>query len=134
MLGDYIGEVRGQSIGTRVLPDDGHGPRMEVTDSGAGTLYGLHVNQTVTYTTTMRPNGTMAGEGTGLVMSETGDSATFRGFGVGRMVGGGASSWRGTLIFETTSERLSKLNGLAALFEYEIDASGKSDGKLTEWK
>ena len=134
MLGEHIGEFRGQSIGTRVLPDEGRGPRMEVTDHGHGTLYGVPVSRTVTYMSVMRPNGTITAEGTGMVTSETGDTATFRGFGVGRFVGAGASSWRGTMIFETESEKLAGLNGIAVLFEFEVDASGKSEGNFTEWK
>jgi hypothetical protein len=95
MLGEQIGEARGQTIGIRVLPDEGNGPRMEVTDRSAGTLYGEHINTTVTYTGTMRPNGTIYGSGTGTVMADTGDTASFRGAGVGRIVRPGITTWRG---------------------------------------
>lgn len=134
MLGESLGEVRGQTIGTRILPDVGQGPRMEITDQGVGTLCGVSVNQTVTYIGTVRPNGTIAGEGSGVTMTSSGGSATFRGVGVGRFVRPGVTSWRGSLFFETASAELARLNGIAALFEYEIDESGKSEGRLFEWK
>ena len=134
MLGEMAGEVRGQQGGMRVLADEGHGPRMEVTDQGMGTLFGVGVSQTVTYVGTMRPNGTVAGEGTGVAMTANGGAATFRGVGVGRFVGQGAMSWRGSLFYETASEELARLNGIAVLFEYEIDETGKSVGRLYEWK
>jgi len=134
MLGDKIGEVRGQAISTRVLPDEGNGPRLETTDQGAGTIYGVHVNQTVTYVGTLRPNGTISGEGVGVTMTEDGEAATFRGVGVGTFVRPGVTSWRGSLFYETGSEKLKALNGIACVFEYSIDESGKSEGTLYEWK
>lgn len=134
MLGERIGDLLGQSISTRVLPDEGNGPRLEITDQETGTLYGVHVTSTVTYTGTMRPNGTIAGEGIGVVMTEDGGSATFRGSGVGTFVRPGVTRWVGTLLFETDSDALSKLNGIAALFEYSVDEGGKTEGHLTEWR
>ena len=134
MLGEKIGDLRGQTTSTRVLPDLGSGPRMEITDQSTGTMYGLHVNATITYLGTLRPNGTISGEGTGVLMTEDGEAATYRGAGVGTIVRPGVTSWRGSLFFETESKKLSKLNGIACLFEYSVDEGGKSEGHLTEWK
>ena len=134
MLGEQIGDARGQSISTRVLPDEGHGPRIEVTDQQVGTLYGVNATFVVTYISTLRPNGTIAGEGTGIAMTTDGGSATFRGRGVGKFVRPGVTSWRGALFYETATPELSRLNGIAVLFEYEVDESGKSEGHLYEWK
>jgi hypothetical protein len=134
MLGENVGEIRGQTIGTRILPDEGHGPRMETTDRGTGTLCGVHVDIIATYIGILRPNGTIEGSGTGVVMTEDGESATFRATGVGTPVRPGSVSWRGALFFETTAAKLSRLNGIAAAFEYLVDESGKSEGHLHEWK
>lgn len=134
MLGERIGELNGQTIGTRILTDEGRGPRMEVTDHATGVLYGIQVTSTVTYIGTLRPNGTITGEGTGFVLTADGHSANFRGTGVGTFTRPGAISWRGALFFETTADELSRLNGIAALFEYQVDESGKSEGQFTEWK
>jgi hypothetical protein len=134
MLGEQLGDVRGQSISTRILPDIGQGPRMEITDQSTGMLCGVHVTSTVTYIGTLRPNGTIAGDGTGVVMTEDGESATFRGAGVGTFSRPGATRWRGCLLYETNSMKLSRLNGIATLFEYEVDEGGKSEGHFYEWK
>lgn len=134
MLGEKIGDVRGQAVSVRVLPDEGSGPRLETTDTGIGTLCGIQCTQTVTYIGTLRPNGTIQGAGDGVVMGENGEVATFRGAGVGTFVRPGVTSWRGTLLYESASEGLARLNGIAVLFEYEIDESGKSEGHLYEWK
>jgi hypothetical protein len=133
MLGEKVGDVRGQIITTRVLGDDGAGARMESTDQGIGTLYGIQVTQTVTYVGTLRPNGTISGHANGIVMAENGDAGTFTSHGVGTFVRPGVTKWRGTLCYEATGE-LTRLNGIAVLFEYEIDESGKSEGHLYEWK
>jgi hypothetical protein len=134
MLGQNIGEVRGQIIGTRILPDEGQGQRMEMTDRAVGTLCGVHIVSTVTYTGVMRSNGTIAGSGIGAVATEDGEMATFRGTGVGRFTRPGVTTWRGALFYETDSAKLSALNGIAVLFEYEVDESGKSEGHFFEWK
>jgi hypothetical protein len=134
MLGEVIGDTRGQTISTRILPDLGQGPRMEITDQAVGTLYGVGVTQTVTYIGTLRPNGTISGEGTGVMMTTDGESATFRGVGVGTFSRAGATTWRGALFYETASASLARLNGIAAVFEYSVDEGGKSEGHLTEWK
>ena len=134
MLGKTVGDVRGQAISTRILPDLGQGPRMETTDQGIGTLCGVHVTQTVTYVGTLRPNGTITGIADGVCMTEKGEGATFKGLGVGTFVRPGVTSWRGCLTYETAGTELAALNGIAVLFEYQIDESGKSEGHLFEWK
>ena len=134
MLGEKIGDVLGQTISTRILPDEGSGPRMEITDQGTGTMYGVHVTSTITYVGTLRPNGTISGHGTGVLMTEDGEAASFQGTGVGTFIRPGVTSWRGTLIYETAAKKLNKLNGIAVLFEYTVDEGGKSEGHLFEWK
>jgi len=67
-------------------------------------------------------------------MTTKGGSGTYRGVGVGRFTRPGAVTWRGSLFYESTSDELVRLNGIAVLFEYEIDESGKSEGRLYEWK
>jgi hypothetical protein len=134
MLGAKVGEVRGQTISTRVLGDEGTGPRLETTDQAIGTLCGIQITQTVTYVGTLRANGTIRGVGTGVVMGEKGEMATFEAIGVGTFVRPGVTSWRGTCLYETASESFASLNGIATMFEYTVDESGKSEGHLFEWK
>jgi hypothetical protein len=134
MLGDKVGEAQGQILGRRIIQDNGGGTAMEVTDAGSGTLLGVNMQQTVTYVARMHPEGHLDGEGTGIVMTAEGEGGTLRGRGVGKFTGPGAVSWRGLLLYETGSGKLSGLNGMAVMFEYEVDAAGKSVGKFYEWK
>jgi len=45
-----------------------------------------------------------------------------------------ATSWRGAVYYQTASKNLSRLNGIAVIFEYEVDADGNSQSKAWEWK
>jgi hypothetical protein len=135
MLGEQISEMTGQITGMRVLPDEGHGARVEASFQQSGTLLGVHVNDMGTYTSVTRPDGTLFGDGQGVTMTEDGEMATWRGQGVGRFTGrGGAVSYRGAVYFQTASERLARLNSMAVVFEYETDESSKTTVKDYEWK
>ena len=136
MLGEQIGQESGQTTGLRVLPgDSAGGVQVEVSFQHSGTLLGIHGSTMGTYTSVTRPDGSLYGEGQGAFMTEDGEVAAWKGSGVGRFTGRGtAVSWRGAIYYQTTSGRLSRLNGLAALFENDIDESGKSEDRTYEWK
>jgi len=91
MLGEQIGEETGQVTGTRVLPDEGAGPKVEVSFQSSGTTLGVHGSNIGTYISVARPDGTLFGEGQGIATSDEGDVVTWRGQGVGRLTG---QAWR----------------------------------------
>jgi hypothetical protein len=135
VLGEQLGEERGQITGMRVLPPQGQGPTVEVSFQAAGKIVGADVTDIGTYISAARPDGTLFGEGQGVVMTTDGGVATWRGQGSGRFTGpGGAISWRGAVYYETASAQLSRLNGVAVVYEYEADESGKTEAKYWEWK
>lgn len=135
MLGEQILEEAGQIIGTRVLPDEGAGPKVEVSFQSSGTVLGIHENDMGTYVSTARPDGTLFGEGQGILMTDDGEVLIWRGQGVGRLTGHGmAASWRASTYGQTASERLARLNGVAVVFEFDVDESGKITAKGWEWK
>ena len=135
MLGEQIGQESGQTTGMRVLPGDVGGVKVEVSFQHTGTLLGIHGSTVGTYVSVMRPDGSLYGEGQGAFMTEDGEMAAWKGSGVGQFTGRGtAVSWRGAIYYQTSSERLARLNGIAALFENDIDESGKSDDRTYEWK
>lgn len=133
MLGDQIGELRGKRTGRRVLATHG-GLRIEVSFEDSGKLLGLDVNDIGTYWAVNRPDGSLYGEGQGVVVTQDGVTATWRGQGVGRLRAGGAVSYRGAVYYSTASEKLARLNTVAAIFEFEVDANGNTHSKLWEWK
>jgi len=134
MLGDLLYEESGQMTSTRVLPSESGAPRMENTFHAAGTIEGVHHDDTGTYIAVIRPDGTVFGEGQGVLVTEHGDVATWTGQGAGRMVEGGGMSFRGAVYYQSSAERFARLNGVCGVYEYEVDAGGKTEGKIWEWK
>jgi len=135
MLGEQIGEETGQITGTRVLPDEGAGPKVEVSFQSSGTTLGVHGNNMGTYVSVARPDGTLFSDGQGIVMTDDSEVVTWRGQGVGRMTGHGmAASWRASIYGQTTSERLARINTIAGVIEFEVDESGKLSSRSWEWK
>jgi hypothetical protein len=89
----------------------------------------------ITYVQTVRPGGVLYGEAQEVGVTADGDTATWTGFGVGRSTGKGfAGSFRGSGSFQTASEKLMRLNGVATVYEYEVDEEGNYSYKEWEWK
>lgn len=133
MLGEKIGSAKGKITGQRVLPTDGQ-PRIESSVEAQGTLLGVKTKDLATYTGVMQPNGNVLGEGHGVLMGENGESATYRGTGVGSFTESGGIRWRGTLYYQTTHSKWDRLNGLCVAFEYDQDADKNTKIELFEWK
>ncbi|MGH8676259.1 MAG: hypothetical protein ACREVG_18370 [Burkholderiales bacterium] len=134
MLGERIGEESGKVTGRRVLPGEGGGPRMETSFQTTGMLLGVAEQGNGTYWSALRPDGTLYGEGQGIVMGAGGEVATWVGQGVGTIKKDGAVSYRGAVYYQTTASKWTRLNGIAGVFEYEVDAQGNTRSQLFEWK
>ena len=135
MLGEKIGEESGRVTGRRVLPGEGGaGPKMETSFQTAGMLLGVAEQGHGTYWSAMRPDGTLYGEGQGIVMGAGGEVATWVGQGVGTIKKDGAVSYRGAVYYQTAAPKWVRLNSVAGVFEYEVDAQGNTRSQLYEWK
>ncbi len=134
MQGERLGEESGSVTTQRVLPNPGGTPKMETTFKASGTLLGVGHATTGTYASVLRPDGTLYGEGQGLVMGQGGEMASWVGQGVGTLKQGGAVSFRGAVYYQTSSAKWSRLNGVATIYEYEVDAQGKTSAQFWEWK
>lgn len=134
MQGEKISEGSGKVTSQRVLPNPSGGPKMETTFQSKGKLLGVEQTETGTYCAVMRPDGTLHGEGQGVVMGKDGDLATWTGQGVGTIKKEGAVSYRGALYYQTSSPRWARLNSVAGIFEYEVDAQGNTRAQIWEWK
>jgi hypothetical protein len=80
----------------------------------------------------------MYGEGQGIITAKDGQGmATWTGQGIGRFTSPGKISFRGSLFFSAPSPsggKLSSLNNLVGVFEYEQDEQGNCSDKVWEWK
>jgi len=134
MLGELIGELRGKRTGRKVLSVD-NGFKVEVTFEHAGKMLGIDVMEVGTYWSESRPDGTLYGEGQAVTVGADGNGATWKGQGIGKFVGGaGAVSYRGAVYYSTASPKLARLNTVAAIFEFDVDAEGNTHSKVWEWK
>ena len=136
-LGELIGEDRGKMTGERVL--DVQVPKMETSFTMEGNYRGTLCTDVGTYTSVLREGGVLYGEGQGIVTTKDGQGiATWTGQGVGRFTGAGRVSFRGSLFFRTPSMsqggKLSYLNNIVGVFEYEVDEAGNCSSKTWEWK
>ncbi|MEA3214799.1 MAG: hypothetical protein QOJ19_955 [Acidimicrobiia bacterium] len=134
MLGDLLYEEQGQITGTRVLTTETGLPRVETSFRAAGTFNGAHHEDIGTYESVVNPDGTLIGNGHGLLVTDNGAMASWTGLGTVRMLDGGRTSIRGAVVYQTTDERLRSLNGACGVFEHEVDADGKSNTKVWHWR
>ena len=134
MLGEKIAEAKGRVTTQRVLPNPGGGPKLETSFQASGKLLGVDNTETGTYTAVLRPDGTLYGEGQGVLMSREGDVAAWNGSGVGTPKADGGVSYRGAIYYQSSSARWERLNRVAAVYEFEVDAQGDSTTAIWEWK
>jgi hypothetical protein len=134
MLGEQIGESRGKRTARRVLTTDGGGFKVEVSFESTGKLLGSDTYEIGTYWSATRPDGSLYGEGQGVVLTPDGGMATWKGAGVGKIQTTGAISYRGAIYYSTATPKFARLNAVAAVFEFEVDPEGNTHSKLWEWK
>jgi len=95
MLGELIYQGSGKRIVRRVLSSEP--VKVEVTFEGPGKVLGIDAMEIGTYTSVIRSDGTIYGEGAGVLMTTAGDSITWKGAGVGTFKERGAVSYRGAV-------------------------------------
>lgn len=137
MLGEKIGEFRAKVTVQRALPAEGTSPKFETTADGNGTIVGVPARLIGTYWSTVMPDGTLYGEcpSQSATITQDGDTGVFRASGAGRFTGpGGAVSFRGALYYQGASGKLARLNGMAVVYEWDVDADGNARFSLWEWK
>jgi len=104
MLGDKIGETSGKISSQRVLPNLGGGPKMETSFQAKGSLLGVNLKETGTYWTVVRSDGTLYGEGQGVMVTQDGKMAIWTGHGVGIMNKDGTASYRGAVYYQSSPQ------------------------------
>ena len=133
MLGEKIGEIQ-CSTTNKALPTDGPLPIFETSAQGAGTLAGAQVQSLATYSSQMREDGTLYGEcPAGIVMTADG-VATFKATGIGTFTADGGATFRGAVYFQATAASLASLNGICAVYDWDVDAEGNATWILWEKK
>jgi hypothetical protein len=136
-LGELIEDSTGKITGQRVL--DVEIPKMETSFAMEGNYRGISCTDVGTYTSVLREGGVLYGEGQGIITTKDGQGmATWTGQGIGKFTAPGKVSFRGSIFLRTPSTsqggKLSSLNNMVGMFEYEVDEMGSCFTKSWEWK
>jgi hypothetical protein len=135
-LGELIEESRGKTSSQRVI--DAKTAKTETSFTMEGNYRGVPCSEVGTYTT-VNKGGVLYGKGQGVVSAKDGQGiVTWTGQGLGKFTSPGKVSFRGSVFLQTplASEggKLSGLNNLVGVFEFEADEAGNSSSKTWEWK
>ena len=133
MLGEKLGEESGTITGTRVLPSEGGAPKVEVSFQAMGKALGVDTTDIGTYWSVMRPDGSLYGNGQGVLMAKDGGAASWTGQGIGRFNASGGVTWRGAVYYLTGMGSLARLNSMAVVYEFETDAAQNARNVFWEW-
>jgi hypothetical protein len=136
-LGDPFYEESTKSTGIRVL-DVSHGPKVEVSFAGNGTINGtIPVTDIGTiWTIPTSPDGaTLYSEGQGLLTTEQGIMVTYTQQALGEITSDGRVIFRGSMLFNSPSQtgELDFLNNLVGIYNYESDLAGNAERTVWEW-
>ena len=132
MIGELLGETTGKRLLRRVISVGP--PTVEVSFEDSGKMLGVNTNGFGTYTSSVRADGSIYGEGQGAIFSQEGEMVSWKGSGLGKFKERGAVSYRGVLYYQTASQKLARLNNAVGVFEYEVDPAGNTHTKVWEWK
>jgi hypothetical protein len=132
MLGEkQIAEFKGKIIGQRVL--DAEGLTIETSLSFTGSIMGTPATETETIVGRPESPGIIHSEGQGVLMSGN-SMAMYTGEAIGKVTPSGMKV-RGAIFFRAVlSGKLAFLSNVMGVFESEIDAEGKVNQKIWEWK
>lgn len=134
MLGDLLLEETGTTTGMRVLSQDDSGTVMEVTLQTQGTICGVEETTLWTYSSTMHADGSISGEGIGMLTTANGDVLRLTGSGSAPGFNAdGTLSYRGAIYIRTTSEGFAQLHGTAGVYEYDVNPDGTASTKMWAW-
>jgi hypothetical protein len=134
MLGKLIAESKGKRSYRRVLEAGAAGFKVEVAFESQGKMLGLDAMEVGTYVSETRPDGTLIGQGQGVLLTKSG-MISWIGHGAGTVDAKGNASYRGSVLYSTANEKLAKqLHVCAGVFEFSADADGNTKAKVWEWK
>lgn len=136
-LGELIEESRGKTTNERVLDVDP--PKVVTSFKMEGNFKGTLCTEIGSYTAVLGEGGILQGEGYGIITSKDGQGmTTWRGQGIGKFTGPGKVNFRGSIFLKVPSTieggKLSNLNNLVGVFEYETDENRNCSSKTWEWK
>jgi len=137
-LGEPFYVEQTKSTGIRVL-DVTHGPKIEVSFAGNGTINGtMNVMDIGTIWTipTNTSENTLYSEGQGVLTTQQGEMVTYTQQATGQITPEGKVVFRGSMFFKTLSPtgQLASLNNQMGVYNYESDLAGNAIRHVWEWR
>ena len=131
MLGELIGEFKGKVTGVRILPEG----KTEMSIHGSGKIIGIDATYASTGVFTHLDNNVLMEVGNGLITTIDHDFAAMNIMRISVSTGKGrVASFRDASYYFTKSEKLSQLNKVIGVSEFETDEKGDWILKVWEWK
>jgi hypothetical protein len=130
MLGDMIGEFKGQVTGVRVLSEG----KMETSERASGSILGVDATWLATSISTPMPNGVIMAEGDAVITTVEGDVVMVKKSGIGWSDKKGRKTRRGVFFHMTQAQKLDRLNKVVGVWEFESEEDGNWHVKIWEWK
>jgi hypothetical protein len=130
--GEKVGEEDGQPMGFRVLPDEGKGMSIEVSERAEGMFFGEKSTNIRSYLMTMKPDGTLDGKGQGILTLKDGSMAMWSGTGTGKSNGPGlgAATWQAQITIRQGTGKLAAYANKTLAAEYSVDDNWRSKGTV----
>ncbi len=130
MLGDLVYEAEGKVNGFKRLPNR----KMGQTVAMQGVLFGEEFSATYELQVEHRPDGTGFVELHGSMIMDSGVTIDYSGIGNGRRRQDGTMIYNGAACHICPPGKFGMLNGIAVVWEMEVDPAGYFQGKGWEWK
>ena len=128
-------QEQGKITNQRVIEVNPH-PKIESTFVANSTVLGDILGHDLgTYWATLYANGSVHGEGNGIITTEEGEMVTWTAEGMGNTSTEGDIIFEGSLIYNTSSNgELSYLDNKVGIFVYEVDKQGNTSASVWELK
>lgn len=134
MLGELFCEETGATSGIRVLSSENGETTVEISLQTQGKILGVEEGSLWTYWSKTRSDGSVYGEGKGVMTTKDGDIIHLVGNGAAKSNSDGSVAFRGSIYFHTTAAKYEHLNTIAGIHEYDVDSEGNAVTKVWEWK
>jgi hypothetical protein len=138
-LGEPFYVEQTKSTGIRVI-DVTHGPKVEVSFAGNGTINGtinvMNIGTIWTIPTNSSSGNMLYSEGQGVLTTQEGQIATYTQQAIGEITPEGRVVFQGSMFFKALSPtgQLASLNNQMGVYNYESDLAGNAIRQVWEWR
>lgn len=121
----------GQITAVRVLPATGEGAHFELSLTTKGTFEGTNYTALWTYTQVQRQDGSIYGQGDGVLTTECGEVVYLKGSGsAAGKEADGSVKFKIINHHHTASSKFAHVNGAAAVGTYHVSAEGQTSAQI----